>query len=436
MFSTFLNMLLFIYFHKLFFSYLFQRFCYVVMDILSAICKSDISFNIEEVLYKLCSELTQSIAKKDDNIENIIEKIKVISSFVNFIGDKDFLKTECSLTDQNIASLIETLMKLYFYSHNEELVFGSFNLSLLLMQSSIVSMSCQTHYEKLFVEQFSSFLLGNIFDDNDGNNSIVSKKLNLLVHHGINFSENLTIKLLDMLVHEVYFQDKSSKQFYVCLSLLEKFLMNLDLSESLEKIVADILISMSKFFDSNMKCVWDCFQSDAYDDTALSVNKHQLLTEKLEFGISVLHLLFNFACNKSIELISDNVDYILFEKSTWVTFLISGYHRKSNVRKAFCRAFSHAINHIKKKKIKLTISLSQDLSLSPYLFGKDDVAIWDSFAYVDYLLKFVQISELLEENQTHVVLPVLKKVKEFILNSSFTFWGFSIFFRMLSHENK
>lgn len=407
------------------------------MDILHAVCKVSSTFEVESCLHKLCIDFVKLCINEENlNSLEIVGKVKVLYSFFNFLQNQDIAeKTECSSIDEDVYLCFDWLIKIYYQHSDSELIYNVVNLLMLFMKSLVLSAACRHDCEKLFVKQFFSTFQFKYLDNWELDGKLALKKLSTITQCSVNFSDDLADKLIKSLINYICFQNLTNEQVIFCTSMMENILMNFKFIKPTENLAVYCFASICDFFVSLMKPVLDYYFCDGIKNDSL-VDRCEVLSSNLELAVFLLHMLFNVACNKSIKAVTKELNNLLFQSCTWSCFLFLGFHKKSEVRKKFCKVLTFVSNYIKVEQIESLLQ-SQFKSNAFHKLVVNNSTSDSNSSNAAVLTLTVQVLEALQENQTHVVLPVVKKVKKCILEEDISIlWSSSILLRMCTHENK
>ena len=392
---------------------------------------------IDKVSSRICDDLMRMLDEYEaTGAENLLlSKIEAFCLCLQFCGDTK--KWYNSINQQEFFCKI---IKFYFEKN-------FFSLSVMHSLSNLMIHLINFSQGMLITHQktFSDYLLCSLqecclLEEDKSKWESYFKKVNVFLGFAASIPDTMVMDLLKNVTMAFCFCNMHHCSALQCLASLEILLIKIKphTSSNLSAMIFDCFLKLlNTHIDWKNNVDIDILQ---YFDHLESNN----LDEKVAVCNHVMNLIFKWTVDNEFYE-NENVSNILQSGLVWIFFLMGCYHNQTIVRKKTSSTLSCVVACIKKMNIFCSVSWNKSLQFANQLmkFNNTIISITSNNVHnsVSMLLLLVQICELLEENQTHVVFPAIAKIESFlkftmISNDGNQLWIVPIFARMFFHEHK
>ena len=447
------------------------------MDLLLELRSGQTSFCLNDVMLNLIDSIKDDIKETEydsKHEQNLMSHIKTLSLCVQFCHEQ-----KNSFDDKVLLKFFHEMELFYYTAYNfmneVEMTNLLCNLLIQCFQLLCTSQSCSLQYSDIIHERLRNLLVNrrvrehHHFDipEDFGTEKRIElqvKRAKLLIQSCSLFPSHLKMELIRNLTDHVCGFNTYSAQFLDCLSLLDMVFINGNI------IYANDMAQIAyQSVDHLMKCVRGSLQNSYWFQYWISSfpNNARVSTEDdifndVAFCICILDVVFKYL--STIESLSGpSFTNILQRSEMWVVIQIGAYHKLKVIRKKANNALRNLLLFVEKYKPSFTVHwikhCRDELENCSSKVAAVDSSSCNNTPVADNCLisfnsrnhsaslslvsKYIQICDVLEEDQTHVVAPATIKVKSFLLNisnesemRSYSSWICPIFLRMFFHDNK
>ena len=419
------------------------------INILFEIADSDNKFCLEKVISQLLSDITALLhVYANNSIEEKTCSSKIDTACLCLQLCYNDGKEVNLVNDSNFKMLYGMILKHYFgENHFTSTMINSIsNLiaqCLNMWNKSCVEIEFCTEMFSRYFTDYARVISSSETDDNQLKCDELMVKAKILFSFANKFPSSLVIDLLNKIT-EIVISHAHHSYILKWLSLIELLLMKIkcDTNHLIDE-------TLSRCFSLLMDLIYSVFDSlESFDHTRFAKYfdcfRHGQMAERVATGIYVLELIFSSLLSRDSCKIKE-YSYILHSGQVWLMLLVGSYHHQTVVRKKVTKVVLYVVSFIKQTEISCSITWTEtfNFAMSQQKFD-DQIILLNSNNLEQSLLmleNYVQICELLEENQMHVVIPATTKIKLFFqvnlhADEANPLWILPIFLRMFYHEHK
>jgi len=410
---------------------------------------TDDGFCFEKLLTKLCCDILVMLDDHaGDSEKRILSKVEATCFCLEFCKDnKEKLKMVCN---SSLKDFFCQIIKHYFtINHTSTTLLHSF--SGIIVQCFTIYHESSEIFEfciKVFLNYFTDYvqtISSHDVDENKLRYEDILINVKILFGYAEKFPCSVVVKLLNKIMEIISSHYNHCAYTLQWLSLTELLVTKTieNGNDLIHKEISKCIFSFLDMVNCTFGSIDDCsdnIQLAKYFDCL----KHNNILEKIAVGINVLELIFSCIMNRNF-CQDEGFSHILQSGQIWFLFIVGGFHDQTIIRKKTSRTLLNFISYIKERKTSCHISWSETFT---FIFPQERfdnhmvlISLNNLEQNIMILLNYVQICELLEENQMHVVIPATTKIKSFLELCLFNkdknpIWVLSIFLRMFSHEHK
>nr|CAB3266813.1 probable methyltransferase TARBP1 [Phallusia mammillata] len=393
------------------------------------------SLSPEVIISGLCKTIDSSWEVELQNKQKLENKFNLISTLLSTTKWK--YENASGETTANIKDLFLLILQRYLNENNRNIDFV-----VTFLKSCCNLSDTENYYCKELTKSVVTCLESICFD-------LKRNKANSVWNEHI---DHTVFLLLDKLVENKYIELFShvfprlceilvwlkgvSPLYNITLRLISNMTQLLSKSSQGEDLLK---MSLMQVFDRI------CQQSQTEITKKLHTNESEDFVENAEVignCISLLQLLLELwvscdECSTKKNSVEEVLLHVVSDYRTWCILQMGIYHRTSSTRKAAVNCIRYAFQFVQTQNLEITVKIQKSCALNENdtVFASTNNVHW--FAAWQHLLT---VCESLEENQIHVIRPVLVKIPGlFAIEKDARIplsWLLAILRRMLSHDSK
>ena len=418
------------------------------MDLLNELYFKDDLPWIEEKILTIYSKICDLYSSSEQVDENIFLKLETLYMLLQFWNSS--CGSNKKILNNEFSNVFDVLLSMYFKNNDLE-----FSVSKLLIKQITQCFILSTSYEPAFrhcnaalLNQVSLFLVDQFVVLSEGKKDfsiacINKLKIVPLLEKCEEFPESFLILLLKLMTKTICENLSYSEHFYQCLALLEILLLNASHKLSVVDMTSSCILPVSDIIQSSSLSVWKSFFND---DDVFQDNSKEKIIEKAAVGISLLEPMLKIIQNTQHEKLEIIFFQVMSDVTSWFMLQVGGYHKVASVRKKTCKILLDIVHYLNSLPLERIDAQWQNIKHTENAKGKLLVdSFMDSFQSVNIqqtlltITSYIKICQLLEETQSHVVLPNIKSINLYLTSNikenNFSFsWNLSILLRMFEQE--